>query len=478
MVSLTMLRASTRLARRPLCAMASMSTGPSGLADAQAAAKANVPVPKEDILFTDKYNDVPQQIDIDKALPDMPVLKPASDLTEPSTIVTTLSNGLRVASQETYGQSTTFGMFVDVGSRYEKDENSGVSHMIELMSFKATTSQSHADVTGAIEDLGGLVSAQAQREHIVYLVDILRDSVDPAMGVMADSLLNPALLPEELAMQTEVLEWIREDRDANTVVTEELHAAAFAADNGLGRPLFCSKENAPAMTADRLRAFMDEHFVADRMCLAGAGIGHEELVALAEKHFGADKLSGTGPAQATSREDKDSRAFEPAVYTGGERSFNKPGEQFSSLAMAFDCGGWHDDDLVPVCTLHTLLGGGDSFSAGGPGKGMYSRLYREVLNQHYWVESCSAFTHIHSDVGMLGIFGTAAPDKGYDMAQVIINQMQRIASEPVSEVDLSRARNQLKSSVLMNLETRSILFEDIGRQVKAPVKVGGHAGAL
>ena len=86
--------------------------------------------------------------------------------------------------------------------------------------------------------------------------------------------------------------------------------------------------------------------------------------------------------------------------------------------IAFDCGGWHDDDLVPVCTLHTLLGGGDSFSAGGPGKGMYSRLYREVLNQHYWVESCSAFTHIHSDVGMLGIFGTAMPNKGYDMAQV------------------------------------------------------------
>jgi processing peptidase subunit alpha len=70
---------------------------------------------------------------------------------------------------------------------------------------------------------------------------------------------------------------------------------------------------------------------------------------------------------------------EPVVYhryIGGERRLEVNDTDLSSVAVAFEVGGWHDDDLVPVCVLHTLLGGGDAFSAGGPGKGMYSRLYR------------------------------------------------------------------------------------------------------
>ena len=75
----------------------------------------------------------------------------------------------------------------------------------------------------------------------------------------------------------------------------------------------------------------------------------------------------------------------PSNYKGGLKLINVPDLPYTHVSVAFDSGhGWHGDDVIPACVLHSLLGGGDSFSAGGPGKGMYSRLYREVLNRYYW----------------------------------------------------------------------------------------------
>jgi mitochondrial-processing peptidase subunit alpha len=81
-------------------------------------------------------------------------------------------------------------------------------------------------------------------------------------------------------------------------------------------------------------------------------------------------------------------------------------------------GGWNDDRFVPTCVLQTLLGGGDSFSAGGPGKGMNSRLYTQVLNKYFWAESAEAFTSMHTESGLLGIAGAAPPNKAAEMMHI------------------------------------------------------------
>ena len=115
--------------------------------------------------------------------------------------------------------------------------------------------------------------------------------------------------------------------------------------------------------------------------------------------------------------------------------------------------------------LVALLGGGDSFSAGGPGKGMYSRLYREVLNRCGWVESILGISLIHTDVGCVGIVGSTAAEYAPSLYRTMCDQWIRAATEPVDEESLSRARNRLKSSVLMNLESRLVLGDDMARQV-------------
>jgi processing peptidase subunit alpha len=138
---------------------------------------------------------------------------------------------------------------------------------------------------------------------------------------------------------------------------------------------------------------------------------------------------------------------------------------FSHVILAFPTVGWSDDDVVPVCVVDTLLGGGASFSAGGPGKGMYSRLYREVLNAHAWVESANAFSAQLYDSGLVGIYGSAAPEHAGGLTQIMMAHLLRLTEEPVRATELARARNQLAGSVMMNLETRGLLCEDIGRQI-------------
>ena len=96
---------------------------------------------------------------------------------------------------------------------------------------------------------------------------------------------------------------------------------------------------------------------------------------------------------------------------------------------------------------------------------MYSRLYRQVLNRYYWSESCEAFTSFHSESGLLGISGSSIPEKAGDMTRVLAENMHRLAVDFVEDEELDRARNMLKCNVLTQLESRLVLFEDVGRQI-------------
>merc|ERR1712194_145412 len=117
-----------------------------------------------------------------------------------------------------------------------------------------------------------------------------------------------------------------------------------------------------------------------------------------------------------------------------------------------------------MCVLQMMMGGGGSFSAGGPGKGMYSRLYEDVLNQYNFVKSAVSFNSIHTDSSLFGINGTALPQHASQLVQVICDECKKMAG-PVGSEELDRSKTQLKSAVLMQLETRGLKLEDLGRQL-------------
>ncbi len=139
-------------------------------------------------------------------------------------------------------------------------------------------------------------------------------------------------------------------------------------------------------------------------------------------------------------------------------------EPFVKIALGFEIGGWKDESMIAACVLQMLLGGGSSFSAGGPGKGMYTRLYREVLNGFYWAESAEAVIQIHDESGLFMIDGACPVDSIVPLIRTFTEQFVRLAVQPVSEEELNRAKNMLKSMLMMQLESRLVLCEDIGRQ--------------
>ena len=171
----------------------------------------------------------------------------------------------------------------------------------------------------------------------------------------------------------------------------------------------------------------------------------------------------------------------PSHYTGGFLALPKlpppPNPALPDLTyihLAFEALPISSEDIYALATLQTLLGGGGSFSAGGPGKGMYSRLYTNVLNQYGWVESCVAFNHSYTDSGLFGISSSCVPSQAGYMLELMCREIQNLTLDTgfsaLQQAEVTRAKNQLRSSLLMNLESRMVELEDLGRQVQ----VHGH----
>lgn len=167
----------------------------------------------------------------------------------------------------------------------------------------------------------------------------------------------------------------------------------------------------------------------------------------------------------------------PAHYTGGFMALppipppaNPMLPRLSHIHLAFEAFPITHDHIYALATLQTLLGGGGSFSAGGPGKGMYSRLYTNVLNQHGWVESCISFNHSYTDSGLFGISASCSPTRTADMLEVMCRELKALTYDSgyqaLQPQEVNRAKNQLRSSLLMNLESRMVELEDLGRQVQ------------
>lgn len=400
----------------------------------------------------------------------------ADQLAAPETLTTTLDNGVRVVSQETYGQVSTVGVVCNVGSRTELPHERGVVNLLEVLAFGTTPKHTGPEITMLLQEWGGQRFASTGREQSLHCVDLLRPNVPKAMEMLLDQvLLQPQFTPQELEESKQAMAYQSIDMMPEFILGEALQTAAYGDDQQLGQAHFYEgsvvqddgsiAEVGPVITPEIVRDYWERQFVQQPsgLVVGGAGVTHDLLVELVEKHWGHLK-EAENPASTQVKE---------STYRGGQVRIQRKPSPLSSLpdtgfvhtAVAFEVGGWHSDDLVAACVLQTLLGGGSSFSAGGPGKGMYSRLYREVLNKFPWAESAQAFTSFHLESGLFGISGSTHPKNTRNMVQVLTHHLTRLAVDLVADEELDRARNMLKCNVLTQLESRLVLFEDMGRQV-------------
>ncbi|KAJ3124317.1 Mitochondrial-processing peptidase subunit alpha [Physocladia obscura] len=431
----------------------------------------------------------------------------ASSASQPqrNTAVSVLTNGLTVASTQTQGHFVTVGVAANVGAAFESPSFKGASHLLDRLAFKSTASMPAAVLLQAAEAVGGNIGAHSSRESIMYQASVFPKHLPETVEILAATVKEPLFLSEELdsvkqqiAYEIDAMQW-----NYGALLPERLHQLAFGSKLGnspdkysiqkvrhandipnlcipssqLGNQLYCDDPMRLSKISPKiLKDFHSLWFTPDRLVVAGVGMPHDQLVELAEKNFGAMK-----PATP---EIKQLQKLELAIaaqtkYTGGICVVDTTGQPVSPnpddrllthVYIAFEAPGMLDPDVYAMATLSSLLGGGGSFSAGGPGKGMYTRLYTEVLNRYHWVESCNTLSFSYQPTSLFGITASVppSPETHAHILPIMLSHFhQSTSAASLSQVALSRAKNQLKSNLLMSLESRTVELEDVARQVMA-----------
>ncbi|KAL0117782.1 hypothetical protein PUN28_008879 [Cardiocondyla obscurior] len=395
-----------------------------------------------------------------------------------TTQITVLPNGLKIASENRFGQFCTIGVLIDSGPRYEVAYPSGISHFLEKLAFSSTnTFDSKDKIMLALEKYGGICDCQASRDTFVYAASAERRGLDIVTQVLGDIVLRPQITEEEVHIARQTvrfeLESLHTRPEQEPILMDMIHSVAYK-QNTLGLPKICPEKNIEKIDRNILHTYLKHHYVPNRMVVAGVGVEHDDLVNSVTKYF-VDQKPIWEEQTDLILPNAHSVDMSIAQYTGGYilEECNVPIyagpsglPELSHVVIGLEGCSHQDSDFVAMCVLNMMMGGGGSFSAGGPGKGMYTRLYTNVLNRYHWLYSATAYNHAYIDTGLFCIHASCTPSHVKDMVEVIVHEMVTMTSG-ISDSELARAKKQLQSMLLMNLEQRPVVFEDIGRQVLA-----------
>ncbi len=286
------------------------------------------------------------------------------------------------------------------------------NNLAKLSFVQGTTTHSDLEVAAAADKLGGQIMCNSSRESLMYQSSHFHKGTPLALELIADTVLNPTFVPEELEAQRDATRYeIRElSAKPEMIVPEVLHSVAYG-NQGLGNSLLCPPHRIDVIDSNTLRRAMKYWYRPERMVIAGAGMPHEQLVELADKYFSSLKgpaaqtpltyrpntpqpqsptniLSASAPSvtktltRAASylfpNSVDDSPQLNPHVgYTGGHAFMHNDSSEFDHLYIAYEGVGIHDDDVYAVATMQVLLGGGGSFSAG-----THSKFRPKLIHSH------------------------------------------------------------------------------------------------
>ena len=361
-----------------------------------------------------------------------------------TTEITTLSNGLRVATDRIDTVDTvSLGLWVDVGTRHEAPEINGAAHFLEHMAFKGTERRSARAIAEEIEAVGGHLNAYTSRESTAYYAKVLKEDLPLALDILADILLHSSFDPTELERErTVILQEIGQANDTpDDIVFDYFQECAFP-DQAMGRPVLGSPKIIKKLSRKSVVSYLKDHYGASRMVLSAAGnFDHDEIVAL------ADKLLSGMPAECEA-------ATGPARYVGGDHRLGRDLEQLH-LVLGFPGLPLGDPDYYAAAVLSTAFGGG-----------MSSRLFQEVREKRGLVYSIYSFTHGYRDGGLFGIYAGTGEAEAAELLPVLCEQTRKL-DDGFAPVELARAKAQMKAGLLMALESCSARAEQLARHMLA-----------
>jgi predicted Zn-dependent peptidase len=358
--------------------------------------------------------------------------------------ITKLSNGLTVVTDPMPQlESAALGVWVNAGGRNETRPVMGVSHMLEHMAFKGTRRRTARAIAEEIEAVGGYLNAYTSREQTAFHVRTLKADVALAIDILADILTEPTFDQTELERERQVvLQEIGQARDTpDDIVFDYLQSVVFP-DQPMGWPILGTEETVSGFSRDDLQTYMGAKYRAGAMTFVASGaVAHAQIVSLVEQGF-AKVSSGAAPVA------------EPARYGGGELRVSEDLEQVH-VTYAFPGVASTDPDFYAAQVYATALGGG-----------MSSRLFQEAREKRGLCYSIYAFAQAFADGGLIGIYAGTGEAEASQISAVVAGEMAQLAADATEE-EVSRAKAQLKSSLLMGLERPATRAEQIAGQLFA-----------
>ena len=355
----------------------------------------------------------------------------------------TTGEGLRIISEPLPGvRSIALGLWIGVGSRFERPAEAGVSHFIEHLLFKGTDRFSAAEIAEVFDGLGGEINAATGRDHTVVYTRVLDEHLEVAFDVVADMLCNPAFHELDQERQVVLEEILMYEDDPGDLVHDLMSEAVFP-DQPLGRPVIGTSEVIGSIPADQIRAYHQSHYVAPNIVVAASGsVDQAKLVELSEKYLG------------TLRRGDGAHVPEPAAPGAPTLTVRtKPTEQYH-LALGGPGLDRSDDRRHAMAVLDTILGGS-----------MSSRLFQEIRERRGLAYSVGTYSTGYSDTGQVGVYLGTREDNLNEAAEVMARELRRMGEEPVPAAELDRAKQHLKGRLVLSLESAATRMHRIGRAV-------------
>ncbi|HLZ33806.1 MAG TPA: pitrilysin family protein [Nitrospira sp.] len=345
-----------------------------------------------------------------------------------------LDNGVRVVTERIPTlKSVTVGIWVNTGSRDEQLSQAGYSHFIEHMFFKGTRTRSAADISREIDALGGEMNAFTTRETTTFYVKVLDQQLKQAIDLLADLFHHSGFDPKEIEKEKQVvLEEIRMVQDDPEDLVQELHTGQVLARHPLGRSILGREETIRNLRRQDLMGYIDAHYDPTQIVIAIAGnFDQAVLMKMVARSFGNTKRAA-GAGRITRR---------PPEVHGGVVTRKKQLEQVHLCLGLKGVAAGHRDRYAAYA-LNSVLGGS-----------MSSRLFQEVREKRGLVYSIYSFLSGYSDVGTITVYAATRPKEVDRVVDLVCREIGRIGKKGIEQKELARAKNQMKGSLMLSLES-------------------------
>ncbi len=354
----------------------------------------------------------------------------------------TLPNGVRVITESMPAvRSATLGIWADVGSAAEPAAQRGISHLVEHMLFKGTQRRSAREIAEAMDGVGGNLNAFTDKETTCYYAKVIDHHVPLALDVLSDMFLKSVFDGGELGKEQKVvLEEIRMYDDSPDEMIHDLFTRTMWSGSNLGEPTIGYAETVSALTSADLREHLRARYAPNTVVVAAAGnVEHERIVELVSSSF----ASFAGHCDVPVPESPSLTPSTLFKWKDTEQAYVVLGTQGLSL---------RDERRYVLAVLDTVLGGG-----------MSSRLFQEVREKRGLAYSVYSFQQAYRDAGLFAVSAGTSPASVAECVEVVSAELRAIAREGATAAELALAKEHIKGSLTLSLESSSSRMIRLGR---------------